>query len=681
MGTAPSILSKKKLDDKFLSSVRFLPFSILKKQGKLVEKSENRDSLVYLKQIINEETYNSSLFIFISHKWLRPDVDCEDWEGSANPDNVKGEKYDFLIKGLETILSSYCTNEVKECYLWIDYCCLNQKRDSMDKVLPYFDHIIEICDFLYTPLIEVKRKSKKLPTTEMKLENSSSKVSSVPLSSVHPESKPEAKENNVSEVVVVAQPHVSQASSFLDKVYSSPSWSGNNDSYLTRSWCRLELFLGANIPLFHKNIKEEETNNEGKSAKGKEKPIKGEDPLQVDKVKGNIKTREEKLLKGELLTQYKSGRRGHFLYGNQEKGKNQVPIAFPLLDSALFLKEYSAVTGALTTESDRKAIIKLAQSSLLPPELRIIPSEKKEKSIKENSISNKETPSNSSGSSKDESNKNEQKGKGFDAGSPTKSSAKKDVSKTVDAKADGKTATKPSVPTVPSLSFNLKIEKDPFLLTSPHLYQTKNEHYEGKRMNGEKTGFGKLINTITGDSYEGEFQNDLFHGKGRYYQKSTAKVYEGQFEKGLMTGYGIEESVSSSSISSSEPVTEKKTDDDNVAAVIDSSYRYEGHFQNGLPHGFGKYRYPDQTIYEGNFADGVRSGDGRLSYPDGIVYEGTFQNDKKHGEGKLIYPGGKVILQTWNHGVSLKESKKIENSIYGMALLTQREEEESLYIL
>ena len=76
-----------------------------------------------------------------------------------------------------------------------------------------------------------------------------------------------------------------------------------------------------------------------------------------------------------------------------------------------------------------------------------------------------------------------------------------------------------------------------------------------------------------------------------------------------------------------------------------ADYRYEGDFENGREHGWGKwYRPPDDTLeYEGEWSEGKTHGRGVLDIDEGegrFRYEGSFRNDYPHGKGTYVYLDG-----------------------------------------
>jgi hypothetical protein len=62
---------------------------------------------------------------------------------------------------------------------------------------------------------------------------------------------------------------------------------------------------------------------------------------------------------------------------------------------------------------------------------------------------------------------------------------------------------------------------------------------------------------------------------------------------------------------------------------------------DGMPLGWGKHLYDDESVYEGCWKEGKRSGEGGQTYgPTGDRYDGTWAEDQRQGEGTHIYQCG-----------------------------------------
>lgn len=62
------------------------------------------------------------------------------------------------------------------------------------------------------------------------------------------------------------------------------------------------------------------------------------------------------------------------------------------------------------------------------------------------------------------------------------------------------------------------------------------------------------------------------------------------------------------------------------AKMIAEEKQYEGEFQNGKQHGFGKFKWFDGEFYEGQWRNGLFHGEGYYGTPDGVSIRYTFSN-------------------------------------------------------
>lgn len=119
--------------------------------------------------------------------------------------------------------------------------------------------------------------------------------------------------------------------------------------------------------------------------------------------------------------------------------------------------------------------------------------------------------------------------------------------------------------------------------------------------------------------------------------------------KAILDQLGIPHQLGHSDIS-----YEKKT-------IDYSDGTYTGEFQNGKPHGHGKYKFKDGGSHEGEWKSGHRHGLGKtimkdyiwegeyenntikkgvLTWPDGKKYVGEFKRSQPHGKGEITYVDG-----------------------------------------
>ncbi|OMJ94179.1 hypothetical protein SteCoe_2660 [Stentor coeruleus] len=121
------------------------------------------------------------------------------------------------------------------------------------------------------------------------------------------------------------------------------------------------------------------------------------------------------------------------------------------------------------------------------------------------------------------------------------------------------------------------------------IWLSTSQIYEGNFSEGERNGFGRLINRYE-EIYTGNWYKGLKQGYGVLIKKNTK--YSGEWENNLFHGKGI---------------------------LITESVVYDGEWKYGLQHGKGILNYQDGKIYKGEFVKGVIEGVGVLAYPDGRV--------------------------------------------------------------
>jgi hypothetical protein len=75
---------------------------------------------------------------------------------------------------------------------------------------------------------------------------------------------------------------------------------------------------------------------------------------------------------------------------------------------------------------------------------------------------------------------------------------------------------------------------------------------------------------------------------------------------------------------------------------------YDGNFEAGIYHGFGKYVHSDGSCYEGHFIGKKKEGKGKFTYANGDVYDGMWRDNKRHGFGVLVcFDGGDQYEGIW----------------------------------
>jgi hypothetical protein len=63
--------------------------------------------------------------VFVSHRWLRAGIQSPGFDGRPEPDSAKHDKHKLCVSGIKCLWET-CAKDMKHCYLWIDYACINQ---------------------------------------------------------------------------------------------------------------------------------------------------------------------------------------------------------------------------------------------------------------------------------------------------------------------------------------------------------------------------------------------------------------------------------------------------------------------------------------------------------------------------------------------------------------------------
>ncbi len=115
-----------------LPPIRLIPFAALVNLGTIPRFPENQDITVDSASIDRR----TSLVVFKSHCWLRGYPGAEGYDTRPHPDNVHNEKFALMVKGIEMIWKRFAPG-MTECYVWIDYGCINQDGDPLRRPHPF----------------------------------------------------------------------------------------------------------------------------------------------------------------------------------------------------------------------------------------------------------------------------------------------------------------------------------------------------------------------------------------------------------------------------------------------------------------------------------------------------------------------------------------------------------------
>jgi hypothetical protein len=201
MGSASSIAN---FDD--YSCIRFIQFSTFKELGRMPRFPDDRSCTISLNELTMEE-YQKSLMVFVSHCWLRGWSGAEGWDGKPHPDTADGGKYKLCVDGIDEIMETMASG-MENCYLWLDFGCINQDKDPADELKLALDKIVQICDCIFTPVYDKHHERWEIARGGI-------------------------------------------MNLFDD--YKSKAWTGEDFSIVNRGWCRLEMFYAANIPFLEES--------------------------------------------------------------------------------------------------------------------------------------------------------------------------------------------------------------------------------------------------------------------------------------------------------------------------------------------------------------------------------------------------------------------------------------------
>lgn len=635
--------------------IQFLPFSTLKQHGSIPKYSDQKKLTVALKEL-SPEIHGDSLFLFVSHVWLRPSKDSSDWDGQAHPDNAQNDKYRLLVAGVEKLLN-LMTKSLKECYLWVDYSCLDQNQSPSEQINRnhMFPIVLSYCDAVITPLVDEEHNLWDWPSAEVQrtfqtvyrspawvdykteqksiafLETLKKLAERKELSEADEEvieekqekevilevSTEETKNQKIDDTSSTLKSNAQKSDAITTKVtqkFKTPS----ERAYLSRAWCRLELFSSSMIPFFAEDSED----------------------------------RKSKLMNG-LLFYKQQMRRPHFIYGAKEHFTGRPPIPLPILMNPLqspLLEQYHPLDGLMTSEKDKRIIQQIWDEVVklqLPP-VRVDEIEQQAPLNILKPEENKENINNQNGIIDKTSNMLSKSSLGYISSTESRKMLSSISSQQLP----------PPITPLPTSGVEGQFIKTPFPFNGAFRYQFSNgDVYEGDFRNSQMSGEGRFLYS-TGDIYEGEFLSNLQHGKGRYIHY-TGDIYEGEFQYGLMHGKG-------------------------KYSFHSGSY-YEGDYQYGLMHGKGKYYNSiDKMTFEGSFCQNYKHGKGKLFFANGDMYEGDFDHDDRKGVGYYYEKSGRVYQQEWGKDQKLLQEKRHNRILLDGNLLmleAKIDDAEALFIL
>ena len=174
--------------EEILPPIRLFDHEDLKKVDSFPRCPESKTILVNYDAIDQE----NSLVIFLSHCWLRGYPGAPGYSMRPHPDSVGNDKFKLMMEAVDKIMK-YLAPNMKKCYLWIDFGCIDQDASACLE-LKMLDKIIEASDLILTTIYDPDLSWSFPP----------------------------------------------QISNIFNE-YLSPGWNGGDHSYLNRGWTRVEM--------------------------------------------------------------------------------------------------------------------------------------------------------------------------------------------------------------------------------------------------------------------------------------------------------------------------------------------------------------------------------------------------------------------------------------------------------
>lgn len=519
MGSGSSTTAKQNnVIEEYDQTIRFWDFSKFENLTQFPRFPNEDDGII----APNDIDTNNSFIIFISHSWCHDNNDVD----TKDNDILK-----LCQKGI-ALLRKHCAKAFNKCYIWMDYCCLNQDK-SPAKSITHLNEIIMLCDCLFTPLFDPQFCTWNL--------------------------------------------HFKSPKGIIND-YLASSWKGNRSSYLTRSWCCLEMLYGATIPL-------------GKASMQKKSSFNNTFSLMLE-----------------------TKRRPHFIYGSKEYDADITPYSLPFLTGSDY-DLYHPANGQVTVAADKLVITELS-NYLFTAYNHTINATKSNESIRgqnENSMNNINSCNNSNIVSL----------AGIKHTQPLVNNSCPSEMATcifqgqyVNGLYDGHGVLVQSDGSIYKGQF-VEGRKDG---QGVCLYPN-GDHYDGEWCADVPHGLKCVMTYNRGDvyMYRGSYAEGRRHGYGKLFYADGA-VFDGDFVEDVKSGEGV--------------MRFKNGDiftghfDDNVfngkgrfESAIDGKV-YEGEFRNGLRHGFGRLNDVNGNSLEGMFANDNAPLD-RLKcvYANGEIYE------------------------------------------------------------
>mmetsp|Transcript_37317 Transcript_37317/g.69509 ORF Transcript_37317/g.69509 Transcript_37317/m.69509 type:complete len:626 (+) Transcript_37317:90-1967(+) len=608
-----------------LPPILLVPFEKFSKAGCFLRYPNHHKETVDLDTIDISESF----IVFISHHWLRSDKNDPGYDITPHPDNVNNDKYKLCVSGIQQLLSNFIDQtRIKNCYVWIDYSCIDQDLHNLISVdYKNMEEIIRVSDCIFTPVVDPDNSFKHLTITP---------------------------------------------DGFI-KDYKVLDWTGSeysNRGYLKRGWCLLEMFYGMNIPLAERYLpREVYAGPKSKSRKFRRRlrldadsgrrthflygprekslgvcpiaifpfftngllyhyhPLNSAftDPDDIYKLEFlmnnllphmSVTPQESKIdefsYTGEMTELGQPIGEGRYLYNDGSEY------------SGGWLNGYYEGYGQLTLANNAggykgnfKNDLRNGHGKQVDSDGSVYTGEWLDGAMW--GTGTKVYPSSAAYTGEWVKNKRHGKGKFSDSdGSVYEGDYILDF-----RHGEGKYVSKPVTKDGKTFSYEGRWREDMFDGLGTYNYEDGTS-YVGRFSHNQKHRFGRQT-FLDGSVYEGNFLKDKFHGEGTLTYASGG-VYTGAWIEGRMQGEGTFTSP--------------------------DGEEYTGNWVDDKKYGMGKMTYPSGAVYEGEWLNDMRHGDGTYWGADGTSYKGRFIKGLKHGYGTFRYEDGTTLEGRWIEGKS-----------------------------
>lgn len=243
-------------------------------------------------------------------------------------DNSHHHKFQLIVNAVNLLWTM--AKGMQDCYIWMDYCCLDQGPISMPSAahangvsgvkmgstteellrIGGLKRIMSYCDCVLTPVVDHNYSSWEYQSRSQ------------------PNWLIDYRSEQFQCAAAAAQTTTDTGATVV-MVGNSNSSRNRSQSYLQRAWCRLEMLYAANLPL-----------KESISAAAEEERVAR--------------------LSGGLYVAAKHGIRAHFIYGSKEDQCGFGLVRLPPLPPT-FLKNYHPCTGSISYINDEQTIAELVK--------------------------------------------------------------------------------------------------------------------------------------------------------------------------------------------------------------------------------------------------------------------------------------------------------------------------------